>query len=338
MRVVAGRYRGRNLMSPKDDSVRPTTTRIKETIFNVIQFRIAGSVCLDLFSGSGALGIECVSRGAKKVTFVDRSKDSIELTNKNLSGMEGDINVFMMDAVSFLRRAAERGEKFDLIFLDPPYRTLLAEEAIEVIFEKNLLADNGMIVFEHSSDKNYVLDKKGYKQKTKEMGSVTCEFISEKKTGIFCGSFDPVTKGHEAVIDEALRKFDEVVVACLVNEEKEYMFTSDERLELCSLVCSGKKGARAVYSEKTAVETAKEVGAVSFIRGIRNDKDREYEEKMAAYNLENGGIDTVFIELGFFEDVSSTLVREEIKKGIFKNVPAVTVNKITEYRGQHGNN
>lgn len=338
MRVVAGKYKGRNLLSPKDDSVRPTTTRIKETIFNVIQFRVAGSRCLDLFSGSGALGIECLSRGAEKVTFVDRSKDSIELTSANLERMEGNTAVFMMDGVSFLKKASERGEKFDLIFLDPPYKTTLAEEAIDVIFEKELLEEGGMIIFEHSSDKSYALEKAGYKQKTKEMGTVTCEFISEKKTGIFCGSFDPVTKGHEAVIEEALRSFDEVIAACLINEEKEYMFSSSERLELLSLVCGEHKGARAVYSEKTAVETAKEEGASAFIRGIRNEKDREYEEKMAAYNLEKGGIKTVFIEPGYLEDVSSTLVREEIKNGIYKNIPPVTVNKITEYRGKNGNN
>lgn len=76
MRVVAGKYRGKNLASPKDDSVRPTTTRIKETIFNVLQGWVDGAVVLDLFAGSGALGIECISRGASEVTFVDRSKES----------------------------------------------------------------------------------------------------------------------------------------------------------------------------------------------------------------------------------------------------------------------
>ena len=79
MRVVAGKYRGKNLASPKDDRVRPTTTRIKETLFNVLQGYSRDAVVLDLFAGSGALGIECISRGAKEVVFVDNSKDSIEL-------------------------------------------------------------------------------------------------------------------------------------------------------------------------------------------------------------------------------------------------------------------
>ena len=84
MRVVAGKYRGKNLASPKDDRVRPTTTRIKETLFNVLQGYSQDAVVLDLFAGSGALGIECISRGAKEVVFVDNNKDSIELVRKNL--------------------------------------------------------------------------------------------------------------------------------------------------------------------------------------------------------------------------------------------------------------
>jgi len=338
MRVVAGKYRGKNLESPKDDNVRPTTTRIKETIFNIIQFEVQDAVCLDLFCGSGALGIECLSRGAKRVVFVDKSKDSIELTNTNLKGIEKNYDIYMMDFLSYLRNAKLKGEKFDLIFLDPPYKTTLAEIAIEAILEGDLLSDNGKIIFEHAEDKNYDLNRIGYKQRTKVMGTVTCEFISKKKVGLLCGSFDPITKGHVALIEEAKRYFDEVIVACLINEEKSYMFTNEERLNLCSLVCENIKGTRAIYSSKMAIEVAKEENATSLIRGIRNDKDRVYEEEMAKYNKEHGNIDTLFLELGCLEDISSTAVREEIKSGVYKNVPGECVEKIIEYRGQHGIN
>lgn len=333
MRVVAGKYKGKNLMSPKDDSVRPTTTRIKETLFNMIQFDVKDAICLDLFSGSGAMGIECISRGAKKVTFVDKAKDSIELTKSNLKGIDGNYEVFMTDFLTFLNKARLHDEKYDLIFLDPPYATTFAEEAIEYILENGLLNEGGKILFEHAKEKTFVLDKKGYKQKTKVMGSVVCDFISTKSVGLMCGSYDPITKGHEALLDEALRHFDEVIVACLVNEEKEYMFDSKQREELVNLVCQDKKGAKAIFSNQMAIDVAKEVGAKYLIRGIRNEEDRKYENEMAKFNKDNGGIDTYFIELGYMEDISSTRVREEISKGIYKNVPAVCVEKIIEYRG-----
>lgn len=330
MRVVAGKYRGKNLASPKDDNVRPTTTRIKETIFNIIQFDVEGSKCLDLFCGSGSLGIECISRGAKEVVFVDKSKDSIELTNLNLKGIEGNYKVYLIDFLSALKGAHNKGEKFDIIFLDPPYKSTLAELAIEAILDLDLLEEDGQIIYEHSSEKNYTFEKEGYKCKTKVMGSVTCEFIKKKHIALMCGSFDPITKGHEAILDEALRFYDEVVVACLINEEKTYTFTNEQRLELVKAVCDGKKGARAMFSTKYAVEVAKEVGAETLIRGIRSDADMSYEEEMKKYNEEHG-FSTRFIEIDSYKDVSSTLVREQIKKGDYRYVPAQTIYLIEKY-------
>ena len=153
MRVVAGKYRGKNLASPKDESVRPTTTRIKETLFNVLQGYVSGATVLDLFAGSGALGIECISRGASDVTFVDRSKDSIALVYQNLKGIDGNYKVVNADFSSALRSSYVSGKKFDLIFLDPPYATNLAELAIELIIQLDLLNEDGIIVFEHGAEK-----------------------------------------------------------------------------------------------------------------------------------------------------------------------------------------
>lgn len=328
MRVVAGKYRGKNLASPKDDRVRPTTTRIKETLFNVLQGYSRDAVVLDLFAGSGALGIECISRGAKEVVFVDNNKDSIELVRKNLQGIDGNFKVVNSDFSGVLRNAYVTGKKFDMIFVDPPYASGLGELALGLIFDLDLLADGGVVVFEHGAEKTYEVSDKRYKQRTKKMGTVVAEFISRKSVALMAGSFDPFTKGHEAVLDEALCEFDEVWVACLVNPDKKYTFNSAQRLALCECVCAQKKGAKAIYSEKYAVEVAGEVGASVLIRGIRGDKDKAYEDDMAKFNREHG-FETLFIEPDVFSNVSSTKAREQISKGDYSSIPACCVPLLT---------
>lgn len=328
MRVVAGKYRGKNLASPKDDRVRPTTTRIKETLFNVLQGYSQDAVVLDLFAGSGALGIECISRGAKEVVFVDNSKDSIELVRKNLQGIDGNFKVVNSDFSGVLRNAYVTGKKFDMIFVDPPYASGLGELALGLIFDLDLLADGGVVVFEHGAEKTYEVSDKRYKQRTKKMGTVVAEFISRKSVALMAGSFDPFTKGHEAVLDEALCEFDEVWVACLVNPDKKYTFNSAQRLALCECVCAQKKGAKAIYSEKYAVEVATEVGASVLIRGIRGDEDKAYEEDMAEFNRKHG-FETLFIEPNVFSNVSSTKAREQIAKGDYSSIPSCCVALLT---------
>lgn len=328
MRVVAGKYRGKNLASPKDDRVRPTTTRIKETLFNVLQGYSRDAVVLDLFAGSGALGIECISRGAKEVVFVDNNKDSIELVRKNLQGIDGNFKVVNSDFSGVLRNAYVTGKKFDMIFVDPPYASGLGELALGLIFDLDLLADGGVIVFEHGAEKTYEVSDKRYKQRTKKMGTVVAEFISRKSVALMAGSFDPFTKGHEAVLDEALCEFDEVWVACLVNPDKKYTFNPAQRLALCECVCAQKKGAKAIYSEKYAVEVAGEVGASVLIRGIRGDEDKAYEDDMAKFNREHG-FETLFIEPDVFSNVSSTKAREQIAKGDYSSIPACCVPLLT---------
>jgi 16S rRNA (guanine(966)-N(2))-methyltransferase RsmD/pantetheine-phosphate adenylyltransferase len=324
MRVVAGRYRGKNLASPKNDDVRPTTTRIKETLFNVVQGYVADSVVLDLFAGSGALGIEAISRGAKHVDFVDRAKDSIALVYQNLKGIDGEYTVQNVDFMSALRSAYVGGTKYDLIFVDPPYATALGEMALQTIFDLALLKDDGIIVFEHGSEKKYELTDNRYKVRTKVMGTVTAEFVTRKTVAMMAGSFDPFTRGHEAVLDEALRRYDEVVVACLVNPDKKYCFNDAQRLAIAEEVCKWKKGARALFSTRDAVDVAREVGAEVLVRGIRGEGDKAYEDAMADYNREHG-FDTVFFEVDGFKEVSSTLVREQIKNGDFRNLPSVVI-------------
>lgn len=165
MRVTTGSRRGGKLEKNKLSFVRPTTDKVKQALFTKLQFFIPDKIVLDLFCGTGALGIEALSRGAKKVVFVDKNYKSIMLTKTNLRNLKLEAEVLKIDAIKFLQKQTE---KFDLILIDPPYASKLYEPALKVIFEKDLLSANGIIVCEHDRDENInseiynVIDKKRY--------------------------------------------------------------------------------------------------------------------------------------------------------------------------------
>ncbi len=325
MRVIAGKFRGKRLFSPENDNVRPTTDRIKETLFNILQSETQDCIALDLFAGSGALGIECLSRGAEEVVFVDKSRDSIELINENLKGIDGNFRVINADFLTYLRTAKK---KFDLIFIDPPFASPLGKLAVEAIIDLDLLSENGIIVYEHGTENKYKLDRDNYKTRVKVMGSVTVDFIKRQKVCLVTGSFDPITKGHKAVIEKALDMFDKVKVACLINDQKHYLFTSDERLEIAKAALENLENVDVFFSDDTAVNVAKSIGASVFVRGIRNQSDLSYENEMREFNLSSGGIDTVFVEVDEFRQVSSTQVKEKINQGIFDDIPNECIETI----------
>lgn len=149
MRIIGGKYRSRVLAKFEGEEVRPTADRVKESLFNILTRELIGARALDLFSGSGALGIECLSRGAKEVVFNDAAKESVKLLEKNLAALKikkGEAaKVYNLDYAACL--SAQRGE-FDLIFLDPPYRFDYGKKALEIIAERGLLSDRGIAVFE----------------------------------------------------------------------------------------------------------------------------------------------------------------------------------------------
>lgn len=174
MRVIAGKYRGRSLAAPKDFSVRPTTDRVKENLFNILQFKIDGARVLDLFAGSGALGIEAVSRGADEVWFVDGSRDSAELIRKNLSGIEYKGGVLNKDFADALKNL---DSPFDVIFIDPPYKKGLADKAVEIITERGLLSDKGVIVCEHGADEICLVPEGCTLQSRRKYGDTALSFI-----------------------------------------------------------------------------------------------------------------------------------------------------------------
>ena len=169
MRIISGKYRGKNLKEFNIDTTKPTTDRVKESIFNLIQFDVVDAVVLDLFSGTGALGIECISRGSKQVHFVDSNKQAISLVKENLKGIDGEYEIFNQSFELFLQNTKL---KYDIVFLDPPYKTDFGVKAIQLLIENNLLNENAIIIFETSQENNFDLNFKNFSLKTKKYGTV----------------------------------------------------------------------------------------------------------------------------------------------------------------------
>ena len=148
MRIIAGRARGRKLLSPATYETRPTLDRVKESMFNIIQEYVPDAVVVDIFAGTGSLGLEAGSRGAKEVYLVDKSQVTFPILKKNIENLKfGDFcTALNTDAYSALKSLADRSKRFDIIFIDPPYLMDMIPEAIKIIEDRNLLTDNGIIV------------------------------------------------------------------------------------------------------------------------------------------------------------------------------------------------
>ena len=146
MRIIAGSKRGQKLFEFSGQDIRPTTDRVKESMFNLIQEYVLESVVLDLFGGSGALTFEAMSRGAKKGTIVDIDKNSIAVINKNKEALGfSNVDVLNSDAINFVKNTKD---KYSVIFLDPPYNKGFITPVIEAIVERDLLSLDGIIVLE----------------------------------------------------------------------------------------------------------------------------------------------------------------------------------------------
>ncbi|HKO96719.1 MAG TPA: 16S rRNA (guanine(966)-N(2))-methyltransferase RsmD [Pyrinomonadaceae bacterium] len=174
MRIITGKYRGRNLKSPPSLEVRPTSDRLRETLFNVLASRVPESRFLDLCAGSGAVGIEALSRGAAHVTLVDRSRKMCGLIESNLDLCqipEDETEVVQSDAVAFLKRTKDRKaiEPWDIVYFDPPY-ALDYFPVLEYIGENfsSLLSEDGLLIVEHHH-KNLLKDEVGSLTRTRTL-------------------------------------------------------------------------------------------------------------------------------------------------------------------------
>lgn len=181
MRVIAGEFKGRALKAVPGNFTRPTADKVKESLFQIIGPFFNGGKALDLFAGSGNLGIEALSRGVDHVTFVDKHPKAIRTIYENIKLVKAEDQsaVFRMDALRALHIFAEKQSQFDMIFLDPPYAKIVYQKVIENILDKDLLAENGIIICEHDP-KNEIAHEKLHKIKqVKYSGTIAVTLLED---------------------------------------------------------------------------------------------------------------------------------------------------------------
>ncbi len=173
MRIISGRARGTKLYTLEGDSTRPTLDRVKESIFNIIQSDIKDSIFLDLFAGSGAIGLEAASRGAKKVILCDKSKDAMQIIKKNImkTHLENEVETYLLDFRVLLND--KLNEKLDIVYIDPPYESDFAIQAVNIILENDLITKDSLILIE--TDRKEEVEEK--------LKKVNLRIVDERKYG-----------------------------------------------------------------------------------------------------------------------------------------------------------
>ena len=184
MRIIAGKARGRKLLPPATMETRPTLDRVKESMFSIIQNYIPESVVMDVFAGTGSLGLEAASRGAKEVYLVDKSNTTFPILKENIKNLKFENFCFPLNLDSYdaLHMLSKKEKIFDIIFIDPPYCKEMIPKAMEIIGENNLLRNNGIIVTKIDSIEEIY---EGYKNikllKSKKYGNTTvCIYKNEE--------------------------------------------------------------------------------------------------------------------------------------------------------------
>jgi len=166
MRVISGKYRGRKLKGPDGLELRPTGDRLKETFFNVLGTGVTGAVMLDVFGGSGAIGIEAVSRGARQAVFIEKAANACRLIRRNveLCGISSGYRIVQQDAFMALRALAREGFKANIVFFDPPYDFKPYGDLLEIVFARGLLSQPACVVIEHHRKADLPESGKGYRR------------------------------------------------------------------------------------------------------------------------------------------------------------------------------
>ncbi len=179
MRVVAGKYKSAKLKTVSSNNTRPTTDKVKESLFNMLGQTFCGGIALDLFAGSGSLGIEAISRGFEKVIFVDKSFEAIKVIKDNADKLKisEQVVVIKTDYIKALNKLKEEDLVFDLIILDPPYFKDLYEKVLTLIDELKLLSENAFISLEHSATVKLVIPQSFNILKTKIYGNIAITIL-----------------------------------------------------------------------------------------------------------------------------------------------------------------
>ena len=318
MRVITGTARGKRLRELPGLDTRPTTDRVKEGLFNIIQFDIEGRRVLDLFAGTGQLGIECLSRGAASAVFVDRRADAVKLIRENLklTELQDRARVVAGDSMEFLRSLRER---FDIVFLDPPYEAGLLEPAVAHLTAFDILNPHGIIVAEHPADRSLPAPAAPYRvRRTYRYGRrrPRKRGMTPMRTAICSGSFDPITLGHLDIIRRAAACFDRVCVCVSPNAEKRnQMFTPEQKLQLVRTAVADLPNVEAELWPGLLADFAVRHHASAIVRGVRNTTDFDVEYQMALINRGiHPELETLLLPASAaYQHFSSSMAREMIR-------------------------
>jgi pantetheine-phosphate adenylyltransferase len=296
--------------------VRPTADRVREGLFNALgQFFEGGSV-LDLYAGTGALGIEALSRGLQRAVFVERDKKARSAIHENLrrTRFVDRAEVIGGDARAVIGTLEERRQAYDLIFMDPPYR-IAAEEVGGILHRlRSLLAPGGRVVIESGEAPVEVAG--GRKGDTRRYGGTFITILGHSEltmiVAVCPGSFDPVTTGHLDVIRRACKIFDHVVVAVGANRRKRARLSAVERARLIEKVTADVENVSVEIMDGLLVDFAREQGAGAIVKGLRAVSDFESEFEQAQLNRTMfPELETVFIMASAEHSfLSSSAVRE----------------------------
>jgi pantetheine-phosphate adenylyltransferase/16S rRNA (guanine(966)-N(2))-methyltransferase RsmD len=345
VRVIAGEARGIRLApAPKD--VRPTSDRVRENLFNALGQFFDGGDVLDLYAGTGALGIEALSRGCERAMFVERDGRVVAVIRENLrrTGFAGRAEVVRDEVERALDRMLTEGRQFNLIFADPPYRIAATEAGGLVSRLGALLAPGGRVVIE--SGEALARGTGGKKGVTRRYGGTFVTILEQSEitmiVAVCPGSFDPVTAGHLDVIRRASKTFDHVVVGVGSNLRKKSRLSAAERARLIEKVSGELENVSVEVMEGLLVDFAREQNARVIVKGLRAVSDFESEFEQAQLNRKMyPELETVFIMASAEHSfLSSSMVREIAAYGgdVRGLVPDGILEAVEEiYSGTDGN-
>jgi pantetheine-phosphate adenylyltransferase len=313
LRVIAGRLRGRRLKSPDWEGLRPSSDRLRETLFNVLGSRVVAARVLDGFAGTGAVGIEAISRGAAGVWFVERDRRAVALIAGNLArcGIETGYTMAHAPLVAGLARLPA-GVLFDVALLDPPYGDATGD-MLETAAAR--LAPDGLLVLEHAArapapeaagltvtrvivagDSALTFMRPSAAPGPPEESRNMPQHPPNGRLALCPGTFDPLTNGHVDIILRSAHLFERILVAVLVNADKTPLFSPEERVDAIREVFREYPNIEVEQFDGLLVDYARRQRASAIVRGLRAVSDFEYEFQMALMNRKlRHTVETVFM-------------------------------------------
>lgn len=315
MRVIAGTARGVRL-ARVPPGVRPTSDRVRESVFNTLGQFFEGGDVLDLYAGTGSLGIEALSRGCARAVFVEKDGRAVATISENLrrTGLEDRAKVIRGETGRMVESMARDGRLFNLIFADPPYRIAPTEVGGDIARLPTLLAPGGRVVLESGEPPGTgMISRKGV---TRRYGGTFVTVLEQSEltmnVAICPGTFDPITSGHVDIIRRSAGIFDHVVVAVGSNLRKTPKISAVERARLVEKVTGEFENVSVEVMSGLLVDFARGQGARVIVKGLRAVSDFELEFEQAQLNRTlQPEVETVFIMASAEHSfLSSSAVRE----------------------------